>query len=410
MKILLINNFFSNVAGAENLAYEEYNLLHNIGHEVFFFATSRQPYFISNYIYSKYFPEYIDFRSATLFTKFRNILKIFHNNEAAQKLDLMVNKIKPDIAHLHNIDYHLSPSVLKCLYKNNIPVVITLHDTRLICPGGTLQYKSTSFCNDLLCLKGNPLHCIVNRCKENSLTKSTLVSLENIYRKYYNLYDYVSLFICPSQALADLLVRSGVKSSKIKVINNFVPDSLVLQDFNNDNNNYFLYTGRLTSYKGIYTLISVFKELPDISLHIVGKGEEEHNIRNIIDSEALSNIHIQGFKTGKALEEEYINSIATIIPSEWFENFPLSVLESFSHGKAVIGSNLGGIPEIIDNDINGIIINYGDIVQLKSSILKLYQNRTLAKELGKNARNKYERCYTPDLYLSRLIEAFLHMY
>ncbi|HBH17654.1 MAG TPA: hypothetical protein DDX14_01670, partial [Cyanobacteria bacterium UBA9579] len=208
MKILLINNFFSKVGGAENSTNRTGKILRDKGHEVYFFSTDKKPYFEENYEYAKYFPKYIDFSDLpkSNFLRFIFNPSYFYNFEAEYKLNHYLNDVKPDVVHCNCITYYLSPSVIRACHKNNIPIVMTLRDAFMSCPDVGLIYKSENYCKDTHCATGNPLPCILNKCNDKSLLKSCVSATEFALRKIHRLFDKVSMFICPSNALLELAV------------------------------------------------------------------------------------------------------------------------------------------------------------------------------------------------------------
>lgn len=406
MKVLFINNFYTNFGGAEKVAIDEAKLLENNGHEVFFFATNRPPLFDEDYKYKKYFPEFSNYRSISKFSAFRKSLKVLYNFEAEKKLDLLIKETNPDIVHLHNNYYHLSPSIINACKKNKIPVVMTLHDSRLFCPSATLRFKDEKYCTNTYCLNNNPLHCLINQCKEKSFSKSFIVTLEFLFRRLHKLYDYVDTFICPSDSLRQLLIKSGVDESRTCLLTNFLPDLLLKQKPVYENSNYFLYVGRLSRAKGLDLLIKAMEVIPEIKLHIVGTGEDEDYLKSLAESINISNIEFKGFKEGSELQEEFENCIATILPSNWFENAPLSVLESFSFGKALLTSDVGGLPELVEDNVTGKVFSAGSISEIAQALTFSANNLDLIKQMGKNARFKAETEYNQTLHYQKLLQIY----
>jgi glycosyltransferase involved in cell wall biosynthesis len=402
-KILYINNFFSNYGGAEKTMYNEALLLRSEGIETFFFATDKQPYFEKNYEYSKYFPEFIDYRKQFCGL---NFFRALYNFEAEKKLNNFLKQIKPDIVRCCNIYYHLTPSVLRACRKNKIPVFMSIHDCRLFCPSGNLMIKNSEYCNNLLCMTKNPMHCIKNLCKNNKFIPSFVVTLEYIFNKFFKFYENVDVFLCQSEAMLELAVKSGISEDKLFLINNFLPDNLFEQTIMYENNSYFLYIGRISKEKGLDVLINAMKNIPEIPVHIVGSGDEEEYYKNLVKKNNLNNIKFTGYKSGTELEEEYKNCIATILPCNWFENFPRSVLESFTCGKPTIASQIGGIPEIIDNGINGFTFEVGNSELLAKYIKKMFYDKKLSKKMGENARKKAKEKYNYKIYLDRILKIY----
>ncbi|MDD3150909.1 MAG: glycosyltransferase, partial [Candidatus Gastranaerophilales bacterium] len=215
MKILLINkDFSSECGGTGKYIWNTGNLLQSKGHQVYYFANNRKPLFIENYEYEKFFPKYIDLRNLTNLEKIRYFYKPFYNFEAEKNLSAYLKEIKPDIIHCNCLHYNISPSVLNACYKSKIPTIMTIHESSKICPNGVLMYKGEEYCKQGYCISGNPLHCAINRCSNKDLFKSSIATLEYLFRKTHRLYDRVPLMITPSVTLKNLIVKSGVNSSK----------------------------------------------------------------------------------------------------------------------------------------------------------------------------------------------------
>jgi glycosyltransferase involved in cell wall biosynthesis len=398
-KIIILNNFFTGYGGAEKALLNISSIIGQI-YEIFHFSVNKKPYFIENYPYSSYFPEYFDYRKLSL-SNIKRIFKIFYNFEAKQNLEKMIDKINPDFAFIHNIHYHLTCSVVDACKEKKLPVILFLHDPRFFCPAGMLCYGDT-YCSKEFCIKGNPINCIVHKCKQGNLKGSILSALNFLFIRSKNVLDKADAIICPSRAIYELAVRSGAKKEKLHVINHFIDKKSLETKAEYSNNNYFLYVGRLDREKGVHFLLSAMKSLPkNIALHIVGTGSESQNLQNQAAELNLSTVKFLGYLEGKELENEYKNCIATIQPCNWFETFGLTVIESFLYGKPVIASSIGAIPEIIENDKNGILFEPANIEQLGKAIKYLHNNPKKAYEYGKNGREKVETDYNSEIFLEK---------
>ena len=405
MKILFINNFLGPPGGVETLLYSEASLLKEKGYEVHFFAVNRAPFFEENYEYRHFFPDYIDFKSLTGIQKLK-YLNIFYNFEAKKKLNKCIKEIKPDLIHIHNYSYYLTSSIIEELKKHKIPVVQTVHDFRFVCPGGILVIDG-QICQNIECLKGNKLHCVANRCKNNRFIDSLFVYIEYLINKSMNIPDRIDKFIFPAQASYELFVKNGFDKQKCIVINNFVNDMFL--DLNPDytNKGYFLYAGRLSVEKGLKNLIKAFSELPEeIQLRIAGTGPEEEKLKKLAENLNCKNIQFAGLKYGNDLIDEYQHSIAAILPCEWFETFGITLLEAFAAGKPVIASRAGAIPEIVEEGKTGLLVTPGDIEELKQAILQFYSDIEKTKTMGRQAREHVVEKFSSDIHLKKLISLY----
>jgi len=398
LKILHVNNFFSQYGGAESSFRVISNVLERYGHELYYYATDKGPYFIPDYEYSCYFPKYQDKRNGLV----QNIKNFFYNTEAKNNLENYLKEIKPDVVIIHNFLYHLTISVFDACNRLNIPVISYIQDPRLFCPGGMLAY-SDKYCYEEPCIKGNPLPCIINRCKLSDPRASVIASLNFMFMRTQNLFNKCHSAVCLSEALKDLAVRSGAPAEKIHVINHFIDDEKLKTGPNYENAGYFLYIGRLDREKGVHYLLEAMKTVsPEIQLHIVGDGYEKENLARQKEELNLENVSFIGRLSGEELENEYKNCIATILPCNWFEAFGLTNIESFLYGKPVIASKIAAIPEIIEHGVNGLLVPPTDVKAIGAGIEKLHNNPELVKEMGKNGRNKVEEIYNSTFYYKKL--------
>lgn len=399
MKILIVDSLFSPLGGGQKIAYDTYCVLKRNGHEVFYWAMEKSPYFIENYELSKYFTPY--YSGAIDYIK--NPIKYYFNYKALGDLQKLVDNIKPDLIHFQSF-WGLTSAIF--LVKTTGKKILTIHDARC-CPAVTLMCKNKYFCDKQYCRNGNFLPCILNCCVNNSYEASIRRSLAGFIDK--NNFKKIDKFLTPSDALRKIMVRAnvGISEAKITTINNFLNKSELSIIPNYTNKGYFLYIGRLSQEKSVITLLQAMNELPrDIKLHIVGTGPEEENLKKYADENELRNVEFRGFKTGSEIQEEYQNCIASILPCNWFEIFGMTNIESFVNGKPVIASNIGGIPEIVEHNVNGLLFEPANVEQLRECILKYWNSPNLAVEHGKNGYQKVLTHYTEDIYYDKLIKLY----
>jgi len=420
MKILLINKFYhdngkSGGVGRHILELEK--ILTRNDHEVIPFATKQKEAKKNNYL--EYFPRYFDlgkvkFNSESL----KNISKIFYNSEAAEKLESLIKKTKPDIAHIHNIYHHLSPSILTALKKHNIPIVMTVHDYKLICPN-YLLFSKGKICQK--CQGGKYYNCLKNKCVKNSYAASLVLMLEAYWAKHKKYYEKnIDCFIAPSLFMRDILIKNGYDSRKIKYVPNFLDflptgqaGRLRKNDIKGGNNagdeKYFLFFGRLSQEKGIDILI---KSLPLVNLKkyklkIAGSGQEENKLKELAKNLKLENkIKFVGYQSGKGLKNLVSEAKFIIIPSVWHENAPYSILESYNAEKAVIGSRIGGIPEMIRENKTGLIFNAGDKKKLAEKINYLITHPKKAIQMGMAGKKYLNKKFNQKKYYNKLVKIY----
>lgn len=406
MKIILVNNFISNTGGAEKYTVLLGNILKQNGHEVFYYATNRKPYILENVENSNFFPEYLNFRGESRLKQAKNLLKSFYNLEAQKNLDLLISKVNPDIIHFNCINYHLTSSLLKSCKKHKIPTVMTLHDARFGCPGGTLLKAKKEYCQDLPCFKGSTLPCVINRCKNRSLLESLISALELAFVRISGFYKNIDGFVCPSNAVYELALAAGLDKKKLNLIYNFLDEEAFKINPDYKDENYFLYAGRLVEEKGVNYLLEAMSKVPEeIKLKIAGSGDQEDTLKHLAKKLELNNVEFLGFVSGDELKNAFKNCIANILPCNYFEAFGLSTVESFAYGKPVIASNRGAVSEIIMHNSNGLIFEPCSVDELAQDIKMLFYDRQKSIEMGKNARVSIEK-YSPKKYYNQLIDLY----
>ena len=398
MKILQINKFFYRRGGAETHFLDLCRLLESHGHEVIHFSTADSRNESSPY--GRYFVPSIDMRSSRgLFDGLKVAGHILYSTLAARKLEQLIKDTKPDIAHLHNIYRHLSPSILPVLKKYKIPVVMTLHDYKMICPNYKL-YTQGAICER--CRKHKYYQAIAHRCVFDKTMPSAMAALEMSVHKIWGVYKKnIDLFISPSEFLKKKFGEWGIEN-KIEVVPNFISPSLrvACEAISHSPCDYLLYFGRLTEEKGLLTLIWAMKQLPDIKLRIVGDGPLKEKLQNLVDMP--DNIQLVGYKSGDELAREIVGARAVVIPSEWYENYPMSALEAISYGKPIIAANIGGLPEIVRDQKSGLLFQSGNASDLVDKIKLLWDDTALARTLGQAGQKQVSEENNPDVYYRRI--------
>jgi glycosyltransferase involved in cell wall biosynthesis len=364
MKILNINQCHYHRGGAEIVYFNTAQLLKAHGHSVAYFSTSNSSNEVNEY--SKYFISSPNFRDFSLLKKIIKSPSYLWNTKASNRLDKLIRDFKPDIAHVHIFYATLTVSILMKLKEHGIPIVHTVHDYRLLCPVNTFLDKNGKLCE--LCLENRSYyHCLKKRCSDGKISQSVMVMLEAYFWKYFfNPTKYIDHFIFVSNFIQSKHVplneRYKNKNSKIY---NFTE---IKQSHNITlKGRYFLFFGRLSQEKGVETLLNAFSGKCNHRLVIAGTGP----LREIVEESTKVNKNIEyvGFKSGKELEDLIINASFIILPSEWYENNPMSIIESFSLGKPVIGARIGGITELIKHGTNGYLFESFNQQDFESTIV-----------------------------------------
>jgi glycosyltransferase involved in cell wall biosynthesis len=399
MRILLINNYHYQKGGADNVYFNTAELLRKKGHDVFFFSANHPLNTASNE--TKYFTTFHDYRNSSLIQKIKGIPPFIYDRKAHSNLLLLIDEVKPDIAHIHLFMGGLSSSILTALKARKIPIIQTVHDYRLLCPAFSFTDGENNICE--LCKDKSYIHCLTKKCSEKNLAQSTMLTLDAYFRKYIikpvNLIDQ---FIFVSQFSMNKHIEFQPKfNNKAVKLFNFNPHLNTVQSINS-RGNYFLYYGRISIEKGLDVLIKAATKA-NILLKIVGTGPLFENYKN----SSSDNVSFLGYKHGKELWELVANASFVVVPSIWYENNPLTIVEAYSFGKPVIGSKIGGIPEIIDENKTGYLFEMGNHEEL-AIVLEKAKNISDLKynEMSKNARQFAETHFNPDIHYYTLIKIY----
>ena len=399
MKILQVNKFFYRKGGSETYLFSLIDGLRDHGIDVAEF--SMQDLKNSHSDYEKYFVSNIDYDDKNLLEKIKIGCQIFYSIEARKKISKLLDVYKPNLVHLHIFQHQLSPSILLEIKKRSIPIVYTAHDLKTICP----NYKMLTHdrvCEE--CLGHKYYKCIQNQCVKDSYMKSAVSCTEAYLHLWLKYYDLIDLIITPSEFYRKKLIEFRFPADKVLHIPNFINEKQFIPHYNHDG--YFIYLGRLSEEKGILTLVDAMKGVTRGKLIIIGTGPIEGQIISKVASLGLKNIELVGFQTGDALNNYISNAMFSIMPSEWYENGPISLLESFACGKPVIGSDMGGIPEHISHGKDGLIFEAKNFKDLANKINTLLNDPDLLESMAQAARKKAEELYTKDKHLKTMIRLF----
>ncbi len=376
------------------------------GHKIIPFAMKDSRNFKSNF--DKYFINNINYndlnKSKTLSSTVKVLTSSIYSFEAIKKIKLLINENNIDIAQLNNIHNIHTPAIISELKKNKIPVVWRVLDYKILCPNRTFL-SNNMVCED--CFKSKYYNCFLNKCKKNSYSASLVTTIESYFNKIRPYYNQVDKYIFQSEFSRDLFIKYGFDINKTEIIENPYNCENIIPEFNIENKKkYILYFGRISKEKGLFTLYDAMINIPDIKLIIVGNGPDVEDSLAYISLNNIKNIEFVGPKWGDELIP-YINLCEfVVLPSEWYEPNPYVVLQSFSFGKPVVATNIGGIKDMIIHDQNGILTKPNDALELSSSIEVLYYDKEKIINLGKNARSTLETKYNPINYYDKSIEMF----
>lgn len=403
MKILMCNSFHYLRGGAERCFFELMTLLADQGHTVIPFCMEDDKNLPS--AYAKYFISHIDFPSAVQkknpVTTINVLNRIIYSGEAYQKISQLIADVQPDIAHIHGIAHETSPSILPAIKRAGIPIVQTLHDYKLLCP------NTTFVANGQICesCKGHQYYNVVRkRCKRGSFGASLLAGIEMYVHKIMQIYENnIDTFIAPSQFLCDKIVDYGIRTPVVH-IPNFIDTERFPPCYEADD--YFVYCGRLTAVKGVRTLIEAMTQIPTSRLYIAGHGELEEELRTYVREHHMQNVEFLGHLNTPDLIALIQRARFMVSPSEWYENYPMTVLEALACGTPVVGAAIGGIPELVKDGETGLLFEAGSVSMLVEKINDLLQNPAKAIAMGRNGRRQVVASNNPALHYRQTLEVY----
>ena len=381
MKILLSNKFFYPRGGDCIHTIQLKQLLEGQGHEVAVFSM-QFPENLNN-TYTKYWPSEVNFGSKAPFKLLSAVRRPFGVNEVKAKWNKLLKDFQPDIVHLHNIHSQLSPLIAQEAKKQNIPVIWTLHDYKLLCPAYTFMDNNGKVCED--CLQA-PKAVIKKQCIKGSKLASYLGYFEAKKWNKEKLQFYTDSFISPSKFLKGKMEQGGYPANQIAHIYNFADDNKFNSKVVTLRKNEIVYVGRLSKEKGVETLCKAFQGIKDSTLTIIGDGPLKVELAK---KYASSSINFIGFQPWPVIKEKLGNAAFLVIPSEWYENNPLTIIEALALGTPVLGANIGGIPELVTSN-NGKLFESGNPVNLTQKIEEM--TKTVSwdyKLISQEAKEKF---------------------
>ena len=371
MKILLANKFYYRRGGDCIYMLNLEQLLKHHGHEVAVFAMDYPENLDTPW--KRYFPQ--DMSKLMAFTR------PFGSSEVKRKFNKLLDDFKPDVVHLNNVHTQLSPVIAELAHKRGIRVIWTLHDYKLLCPRYDCLRNGNVICE--LCFNGDKKECLNNRCMKGTRLASWIGYREAVRWDRERLEEFTDMFICPSHFMADKMVQGGFKASKMKTLCNFIDAGKCKKDdyYRAD---YYCFIGRLSHEKGARTLIEAANQLP-YKLKIIGGGPLMEELKVMTHD----NIDFVGFKQWDEIKELVGKARFSVIPSEWYENNPLSVIEAECLGTPVLGARIGGIPELIEDGKTGMTFSSGNIADLKEKIEKMWNAGFDYQNIAKASMERY---------------------
>ncbi len=398
MKVLLVNKFLYPNGGSETYIFGLGEALLKRGHEVEYFGMEHKGRCVGNRVSA--YTSNMDFHGAGRLQKLTYPFKTIYSVEARKKIRLVLDDFKPDVVHLNNFNYQLTPSIILEIVKwrketkRRCRIVYTAHDYQLVCPNHMCHNPVTQQ-NCVKCLDGNFIECTRGKCIHGSRLRSVIGTAEAFIWRSLGVYRYIDTFICCSRFMKSKLDNNPTFAKKTVAIHNFI-EQIPYEEVQKEN--YVLYFGRYSQEKGIRTLVRAAQRMPEVDFVFAGKGPLESLL------ESADNIKNVGFKSGKELADLIRKARFSVYPSEWYENCPFSVMESQIYGTPVIGADIGGIPELIKPGVTGLLYRSGDADELCDAIHMLWQDDEKVKLMHEGCRE--QRFDSIDEYLDKLLKIY----
>jgi len=390
MKILMINKFLYPNGGSETYIFKLGDALKAHGHEVQYFGMEHEGRCVGNAVDA--YTSDMDFHGGSKLSKLTYPIKTIYSSEARKKIRLVLDDFKPDVCHLNNFNYQLTPSIILEIRKwekesgHKVKIVFTAHDYQLVCPNHMMNNPNTHE-NCEKCLGGHFLNCTKGKCVHGSIARSLIGTMEAYFWKMKGVYREIDNIVCCSEFLKMKMDTNPVFAEKTVALHNFI-EKVEWRD--EEKEDYVLYFGRFSEEKGFNVLIEACKKLPQIRFIFAGSGSLEDRIGEV------ANVINVGFKSGKELDDLIRKARFTLCPSVVHENCPFAIMESQERGTPVVGARVGGVPELIEDGVTGRLFECGNVEMLANIIQELWNKpelvdkyREACKEIERDDTNQY---------------------
>lgn len=398
MTLLMVNKFHFVKGGAERYYLDLGDRLAKRGDNVVYLSMSH-PENLPGRNGDTFVTE-VDYHAKhSITSRLGQAVRSIYSREAATAARLIARRSRPSVAHLHNVYHQLSPSVIDALDSEGVPVVQTLHDYKLVCPAYLLMTEG-EVCER--CRGGRYYEAVRHRCLLGSRGASVVGMIEAYLHRWLRTYEKVKYFLCPSRFMLEKVRSFGIDEKRLIHIPYFLPiDSYEPRQ---RDSRYYVYAGRLSREKGIDTLLDAHARLPRprIPLRILGDGPIRESLETKVEELGLDDVTFEGYQKADRLREIVGGALFVAVPSEWYENYPFSILEAFALGRPVLGARIGGIPELVRDGETGITAAPGDSEALAEGIATLASDPERVDLMGRAARSWVSENLAPGPHLDRL--------
>jgi glycosyltransferase involved in cell wall biosynthesis len=385
MKILMIHNKYGKHSGEEAVVEAQIKLLQDNGHEVITYFRSSEE--LETMPYAKVKAFFLGVR----------------NNKSIRDIKEIITNKKPDIVHIHNLYPIISPAILPVIKSLGVPIAMTIHNYRLLCPNG-LFFTKGKICEK--CTGATKeLNCVINNC-EGPIFKSTGYALRNFWARFSGEYrDYVDSFLCLNEFQKNRLIKNGFNKDKCSVIPNFYTKEILDEDFDFKNKKYVASAGRISPEKGLPVLLAAAKKLPNIPFHLAGLMRPGYE--NELD--IPDNVVLRGMLNAEEMKTFYAEAKFLAHTSACYEGFAMVFPEAMAQKVPIMAPDFGSYPEIIEDNINGVLFKPKDSQDLADKISMLWSDENKINELGNNGFKIVKEKYSNKAYYDLLISAYHNM-
>ncbi|WGR69668.1 MULTISPECIES: glycosyltransferase family 4 protein [unclassified Bradyrhizobium] len=394
LKVLFANKFLFRNGGSEVVMFDEMELMRRRNVDVVEFSMNDDRNVPSRF--RSYFVSQKSYRTASRSDKLKSALSLLHSPEAVANITRLIRDENPSILHCHNIYHQLTPSIITAAARLGVPVVLTLHDYKPVCPVYT-QLSNGKVCTR--CADGGFEAILAQRCADGSLGRSSLLWAEARYHALAGSYHRVDKFIAPSRFMYQAIVRRFAADKVVHIPNGI--DASRIEVATHDEG-YVLYFGRLSAEKGVETLLRAHAaDHGAWRLVIAGTGPLLEELQRKYPA-----AEFKGHLTGVDLARTIAGAALIAVPSEWHENNPLSILEAMAHGKPIVASRIGGIPELVRDGTTGLLVRPGSASHLSEGVRALLADRNRRAALGRSARSIVEAEYSLQAHGAALLSLY----
>lgn len=402
MKILLAHNNYVITGGAEVFYHEVGRVLSAHGHEVAYFSAHDD---VVDSPWKSYFPPVASYSQGGVVSKAISFPSMVYNRSAKHAMERLIKDFKPDIVHAFAIYVQLTPAILDAARAANVPVVMSCNDYKHICPNYKL-YHHGKICEEC---KGGKFHrAIVNHCCHDSMVYSVASSVEAYAHNWLNIYrKNVHTFLFASEFMARKTEEFwGKENFSWRMLRNPFDAGRQAAPAPDEVGDYALYFGRIIAEKGVNILLDAAALARDVPLVVVGDGPDLEKLKRQASAQGLSHVRFLGAKWGDELDQILKDCRYVVVPSLWHENFPYVILQSFAMGKPVIGSNRGGITELVANGERGLVYEAADSAALAGAMRKLWSDGVLTKSMSLTVKQYADSEFNDERFYANLMQIY----